>query len=67
MVLVLIPFAHRRNPDDSIDSICTSCFQTIATSRDGEYGLRAQEASHACDPYWQFTRAGLPIIVELRG
>jgi hypothetical protein len=38
----LIPFAHRRNPDASIDSICTKCFQTIA-SEDSESSLIAHE------------------------
>jgi hypothetical protein len=48
----LSPFAHRRNPDKSIDSICTVCFQTIA-SEDLEGKLIAHERSHTCDPYWQ--------------
>jgi hypothetical protein len=48
------PFAHRRNPDKSIDSICTACFQTIA-SEDLEDELVAHEKSHSCDPYWKFT------------
>jgi len=52
----LSPFAHRRNPDKSIDSICTACFQTIA-SEDLEGKLIAHEESHSCDPYWQFSRA----------
>jgi len=51
----LSPFAHRRNPDKSIDSICTACFQTIA-SEDLEGKLIAHEESHSCDPYWQFSR-----------
>jgi len=52
----LIAFAHRRNPDASIDSICTTCFQTIA-SEDSEDKLIADEEHHSCDPYWQFSRA----------
>jgi len=52
----LAPFAHRRNPDRSVDSICTTCFQTIA-SEDREDSLIAHEGRHACDPYWQFSRA----------
>ncbi len=48
-------FAHRTNPDKTIDSICTSCFQTIA-SEDVESKLAAHEESHNCDPYWQYSR-----------
>jgi len=50
------PFAHRTNPDASIDSICTTCFQTIA-SEDNEGKLIAHEERHSCDPYWVFSRA----------
>ncbi len=53
---VLIPFAHRRNPDASVDSICTTCFQTIA-SEDSEGKLIAHEERHSCDPFWQSSRA----------
>lgn len=48
------PFAHRTNPDKSIDSICTACFQTIA-SEDVEGKLTAHEESHTCDPYWLYS------------
>ena len=51
----VIPFAHRTNPDGSIDSICTTCFQTIACE-DIAGGLIAHEERHSCDPYWQFSR-----------
>ena len=50
-----MPFAHRKNNDASIDSICTTCFQTIA-SEDSEGKLIAHEESHLCDANWQFTR-----------
>ena len=50
---ISVPFAHRRNPDASIDSICTSCFQTIA-SEDSEDKLIAHEERHACSAYWQY-------------
>jgi hypothetical protein len=50
------PFVHRKNPDKTIDSICTACFQTIA-SEDHEDKLIAHEKSHSCDPYWQYSRA----------
>jgi hypothetical protein len=55
-MITLIPFAHRRNPDASIDSICTTCFQTIA-SGDREEELIAHEERHSCDPYWHLSRA----------
>ncbi len=51
IMTTLSPFAHRRNPDASIDSICTRCFQTIA-SEDSEGKLIAHEERHSCDPYW---------------
>jgi hypothetical protein len=51
------PFAHRRNPDASIDTICTACFQTIATEDSAEELIRHEER-HSCDPNWQFSCAG---------
>jgi hypothetical protein len=50
------PFAHRSNPDKSVDSICTTCFQTIA-SEDLEDKLAAHEESHSCDPNWHYSGA----------
>ncbi len=50
------PFAYRTNPDGSIDSICLTCFQTIA-SEHSEDKLIAHEERHSCDPYWVFSRA----------
>jgi hypothetical protein len=49
----LIRFAHRKNPDSSIDSICTTCFETLA-SEDSVDKLIAHEERHSCDPHWQF-------------
>ncbi len=49
------PFAHRRNPDATIDSICTKCYQTIA-SENNETKLIAREEGHSCDPHWQYRR-----------
>lgn len=47
-------FARRRNRDSSIDSICTSCFQTIASAAcEGE--LVVHEEEHICDPYGEFS------------
>ena len=62
-MVALIPFAHRRNSDASIDSICTTCFQTIA-SEDSESKLIAHEECHLCDPYWQFSRAQVDAFPE---
>jgi hypothetical protein len=39
---------HRHNPNGSIDSICITCFATIARSGD-EAALSAQEKKHSCD------------------
>lgn len=44
-----IGFAHRANEDGTFDSICLSCFKTIATSK-AESSLGEGERSHACDP-----------------
>ena len=41
-------YAHRHNPDGWFDSICTTCFATIARSRD-EAALAEQEKKHLCD------------------
>jgi len=47
------PFAHRTNPDGSIDSICTTCFQTIAFEN-SEGKLISHEERHLCDSNWLF-------------
>lgn len=38
-------YPHRQNADGSYDSICTTCFATIARST-GEAGLTEGEATH---------------------
>ena len=50
------PFVRRRNRDSSIDSICTKCFQTIASVTTTEDGLDAHEENHLCAPYEQLVR-----------
>jgi hypothetical protein len=50
-----ISFARRRNHDSSIDSICTRCYQTVA-SGDTERELETVEESHLCDPNGEFSR-----------
>jgi hypothetical protein len=42
-------FAHRRNADGTIDSICPICFVTVHTAT-CESDLSASEREHACDP-----------------
>lgn len=44
-----VSFARRQNHDSSIDSICTKCYQTVA-SADSADELVAGEESHRCDP-----------------
>jgi len=44
-----VSFARRQNHDASIDSICTKCYQTIA-SADSADQLTSREESHLCDP-----------------
>ena len=42
-------FAHRRNDDGTYDSICPTCFRTIAQSA-RELDLHNAEDSHVCNP-----------------
>jgi hypothetical protein len=49
----LVSFARRQNHDSSIDSICTKCYQTIA-SAESLSGLATAEQSHLCDPNGEF-------------
>ena len=42
-------FAHRRNDDGTVDSICPSCFRTVAQSA-RELDLHKAEDSHVCNP-----------------
>jgi hypothetical protein len=43
-----IAHPRRRNPDGSVDSICITCFATIARAGD-EAVLTEQEKKHSCD------------------
>ena len=47
-----ISFARRRKEDCTIDSVCTRCYQTIATDRNESKLVEAEEA-HFCEPTWQ--------------
>jgi hypothetical protein len=42
-------FAHRYTEDDLIESICMTCFLSVARSRD-EREMQTNEANHACQP-----------------
>jgi hypothetical protein len=44
-------YAHRPNKDGSYDSICTSCFATVASVID-EAELTQHEHGHICNPFW---------------
>jgi hypothetical protein len=44
-----MPFPHRLNDDGTIDSICDSCFATVATAT-VEADLESLEATHLCEP-----------------
>jgi hypothetical protein len=45
-------FARRQNEDHSVDSICMTCYQTIA--RDGD--VTSAEQCHICNPYGEFNQ-----------
>ena len=49
VAMVHAHIAHRRNRDGSFDSICKTCFATVARSID-EAGLAGPERNHARDP-----------------
>jgi hypothetical protein len=42
-----VPFIHRKNPDSTHDSICTTCFLTVARGLE-ETALLDGEQSHEC-------------------
>ena len=42
-------FVHRVNPDSTIDSICSRCYETIASSN-SETDLIKDEETHICHP-----------------
>ena len=53
---MIAQFVRRRNPDTSIDSICTRCVQTIASAA-CEAELATREQKHICDPNGEFSFA----------
>ena len=44
------PLPHRRNQNESYDSICGQCFATVIASKD-ETDLAAFEKVHVCDGF----------------
>jgi hypothetical protein len=48
-----VSFARRQNHDSSIDSICTQCYQTIASSS-ADSDLTFAEQGHVCNPNGEF-------------
>jgi hypothetical protein len=51
----LVSFARRQNHDSSIDSICTTCYQTIASAESAtEVALSSAEQNHVCSPHGEF-------------
>jgi len=42
-------FPHRHNRDGMVDSICSECLATIA-STSNEHDLERHEQAHVCDP-----------------
>ncbi len=46
-------YVHRKNRDGSIDSICKTCFATVAKVHD-EVTLTQHERTHCC-PSWILT------------
>jgi hypothetical protein len=55
MMIGIFPFVRRQNFDASVDSICSSCYQTIASvDRSAETALVSAEQHHVCSPYAEF-------------
>jgi hypothetical protein len=45
-----LKFAHRFNPDGTVDSICPRCFVTVDSAAK-ELDLVVNEEKHICDPF----------------
>jgi hypothetical protein len=45
------PFAHRTNPNGTIDSICKRCFATVCAHCKSKDVCIVNEAKHVCDPW----------------
>jgi hypothetical protein len=51
-----LDFAHRHNDDHTWDSICMSCFLTVATAANEE-DLATSENDHDCVDLWVVKKA----------
>lgn len=56
----LATFARRQNQDHSVDSICMTCYQTIAKAGDSA----SAEQGHICDPYGEFNQHQVDFQLE---
>jgi hypothetical protein len=56
-----ISFARRHKEDSTVDSVCTRCYQTIATDRNESKLVEAEEA-HFCEPNDQMN---MPFLLSL--
>ena len=55
MLTGIYPFARRQNQDSSIDSICATCYQTIASADTTTVeALASAEENHQCIPHAEF-------------
>lgn len=63
MLNLLTPsFPHRRNADESYDSICAKCFVTVANVQN-EWELARHESAHNCNPWdlsWYSSGVSVP-------
>ena len=51
----IYPFARRQNQDSSVDSICATCYETIASGTwISDIALAAAEQNHVCNPSGEF-------------
>jgi hypothetical protein len=48
-----IDFPHRQNLDGEYESICRTCFATVAKAQN-ETELGAYERAHICDSLWTY-------------
>ena len=53
MTRTVSTFPHRQNKQGEYESICRSCFATIATA-ESEAELIAHERAHVCDFLWAY-------------
>jgi hypothetical protein len=56
----LVTFVRRQNQDHSVDSICMTCYQTIAKVGDPT----SAEQDHICNPYGEFNQFQVDFQLE---